>query len=346
MTDETAAPEAASDAVAPEAPAERSPDARSAVSKALSGMDWGDDTPEADEALAAISEPPAAERDERGRFKAKEAGAEAEAADDQEAAEKPEAKPEKEDKPRPRFDPPAGLSAEGKAAWEQTPDPVKADISRRLREMETGLQGYQSEFGALKQYAEMARKEGTTLADVVQNYVSLENLLRQDARAGIEAVAKAVGFDLSQLGQPAGEVDSRDQTIAELRRDLAELKQGWQGFQQSQQQREQEAQQRTIQQQVEAFAADHPRLDELDETMAGLIRAGIAADIETAYQMAERINPAPQPEIPAPAAAQTRALPTSRSIAGAPASGSNPAARKPPADARTAVSAALRTVGL
>ena len=99
---------------------------------------------------------------------------------------------------------------------------------------------------------------------------------------------------------------------------------------------------------VEAFAADHPRFEELSPHIAKLVKGGMAGDIAEAYDMAERIYPAPvttpaaQTGTPTPPA-QTREA--SLSITGAPATGSNPANRKPPASAEEALKNAFAQIG-
>jgi hypothetical protein len=94
----------------------------------------------------------------------------------------------------------------------------------------------------------------------------------------------------------------------------------------------------TVRQEVTQFAQDHPRLDELAPQIGRLIETGMAATLPEAYEMAERLSPAPQLFTQAD---QTRDLPAAqtsmpepakpagqKSISGAPASGEAPASRR------------------
>lgn len=330
MTEETTAPDAGAEQTIEHGTG-------ASLERAFKDYDWGDAEPAASEPAAAEAaedeapeaDEPSLERDERGRFKAREAGEQAEAPDDQAPAEVTPS----------RFEAPSGLSAEGKAAWDATPEPVKADIARRFREMEQGIQGYQSEYGALKPYADRAKAEGTSLAQVVQNYVGFEQLLLKDPKAGFEAVARSLNIDIGEvLGQPAApDVRQLQTQLHTAQREAETAKAELAKFHEEKAKSE-----------VDEFARDHPRIDELGPTMAWLIQTGGAQTLDDAYQLADRLRPSATPPAPAPAhaAVQTRTPPVSRSISGAPASGSNPAARKPAGSTSEALERAFAATGM
>ena len=299
MADEIELPEAPDTPETPTTVAPSEPmSTRDAVERAFAADDTVEEATEDGNA--------APERDERGRFVAKNAEATEKPADDQAPA-----------REKPRWDAPAGLDGAAKAAWDAAPDELKGAVSRRFRDMEEGLAGYQREYGGLREFAEEARRAGTTLRDVVAGYREVENQLYADPKAGFKALAQRLGFDLSTLAGPA-EVDQTARELAEVKRELAALKQGRQADHQA-------ALDRETQGHIAAFAnatnpdgtPRHPRFEELRLTMAALIQTQTASSMEDAYDMARAIADRNAPP-PTMQAAQTR-TPTSRGIAGAPA---------------------------
>ena len=105
---------------------------------------------------------------------------------------------------------------------------------------------------------------------------------------------------------------------------------------------------------VEAFAKSHPRLNEAGfaNTVTRLIGTQMADDLESAYDMAHRLIPAPVigPR-PAASVAANPPKPADQtrkgqfSIAGAPVSGSNPANRRPAATARESLDRVFAEMG-
>jgi uncharacterized membrane protein YccC len=155
----------------------------------------------------------------------------------------------------------------------------------------------------------------------------------------LEQVARHV------LGQPQEERAGRDaQIIAELNQKLQRLEQGFNGINQAEQERRFEA----SMQQVVNFAATHPRVDELAGDIKFFLESGRATDLKKAYELAERLNPAPASQ-PAPVQQQTPAAQNRRgvaSVAGAPTSGSNPANRKTSGSVRSALDNAFDSIGI
>lgn len=239
---------------------------------------------------------------------------------------------------------PTRFAEAARAEWDKTPEPVRAEVNRAFREMESGIAQYRQAYEPLKQYDEMARASGTTLDAALQNYVGLENQLRQDPMRGLEAVCQNLGTTLRDvaakvMGQP---VPEKDAVIGGLQSELAALKQQIGGVQQTFQQ-QREAQTVTT---VESFAAANPRFDELSGEIATMLKTGYATGLQDAYDKAARLNPAPAPAVPAapPPAPQTRK--SALSVNGAPTSGSNPANRQRSATTGDAISRAFEQVGL
>jgi hypothetical protein len=242
-------------------------------------------------------------------------------------------------------DAPARLSPAAKAEWAKVPIPVQQEVSRAIAEAEKGISDYQARFEPLKPFFEMAAREGTTVQDALSNHVRLAQQLRTDPVKGIEEVLAFAGMTPQQYaahvaGLPPPAPEASQQTIAALQQELQQLR-GQLG--QFEQQNEQ-----SLAAQVQDFAAKAPRFEELRDTMAGLFNAGLAQDLETAYNMAAQLKPgAPQPEVKTPATpapAQTNRA--NLSVIGAPSSGSNPASRKPSASPRDSINRAFAAAGL
>jgi len=403
MTEETVAAPAPEATPAPaetttEAPAKpKEPEVtpRGAIDRAFDTIEAAEADPGAfngvDKVLAnGEAEPEKQDRDESGRFKAKD-GAEvteepAKAEKQEKAAktdEKPVEKAEKEPKEakaeekeaakiedQPKETPskfteaPPRFSPDAKAEWANAPEPVKAEIHRAVKEMETGLAAYQQELEPLREYSEMAKQYGTSIKQALDNYVGLEKQLHADPMAGLKSVFDYVGINPTDfaahiLGQEADPNKSANEAEnRQLRQEIAALKQQVTGIVDNTQSQNQQQ----ILQQIQAFQNEtnpqtgellRPRFEELASDIGLLVQTGRANDLQEAYEMAERLNPAPViPTPPAPAplvpkpdpAAQTRK--GSLSVTGAPGSGSNPVTKKPPSSVKESLDSAFANLGL
>ena len=309
MENENAAPEAAESA-------------SDAVARAFEGFDADEAVQETPEAVpdAGAPEPEAPSgpaRDEMGRFTRQE----------QEASPEPPA-------PADLIEAPTRFSADAKAEWATAPKSVQHEIRRAIEEMEAGLNGYQQDYGDLKDYAELAKGQGTTIKEALDRYVGIERMLQEDPVKGLEQICQNMGTTLQDIVSKVSGTPENE-TIAQLNAKIAQLENQFGGVQQNiQQQREGE-----IQARVTAFAETHERFNELSDDIAKLLQTGYAADLESAYDIAARLKPVAKPE---PQAAQAaKAL----SVSGAPDTGSNPATRKPPSSARDAVEQAFARLG-
>lgn len=245
---------------------------------------------------------------------------------------------------------PSRFSADAKAEWDKAPASVRGEVSRAIRELETGIQQKDAQLAPLKPYFDMAKQHGVNLADTLGRYVAMETALRQDLRGGLTAIARNYGMTFDEMiaeasgsAAPTGDVASKDREILALRQQVDDLAQQLQGL--STNVHDQRVQ--TVHAQVEEFARTHPRLEELSGEIVRMIETGYATDLADAYAKAERLNPAPQPmppgqAAPAQPAAQTR--PT-RSVTGAPTAGSDPAYRKPSNSRQEAIARAINAVG-
>lgn len=252
-------------------------------------------------------------------------------------ADKPAEATEKAEKPAPEADEgteyqdaPTRFSADAKAAWKDAPKAVRAEAHRMMKELEGGLAQKDEIIEPLKPFMEMAQKHNTTVHQALANYTRIDGMLRQDPRAGYAHLARSMGHTPEQVaalltGQEPGQPDAKDREIADLRRELNETRQQVQQVSTNFQTQQEQA----IAQQVNQFAAQNPRFEELQDDIVQMLSTGYATSLEDAYQKAERLNPAPpQPEpVPAPPpVAQTR---EAKSVTGAPSTGSNPVKRTP-----------------
>lgn len=324
--------------------------------------------------------PPSDNRNADGTFKAKATDTATQPA----AKTAPTTEPSK-DAPKaqtPASDAPARFASdpEAKAAWATTPEPVKAAVQRTIREMEQGIEQHRGDAQAYrdtyKPFDEMAKRSNLDPAKTMANYVSIDMLLTKDFNAGIAQIFKNKGQDVkawaAQIasGQDAPQPSAQEQTIAELRNEIAQLKQGFDGVSQTMQ-RQRDGQ---ISQSLEGYIAtledaDKALFNELDAEIAANLQADPSTTLAAAFAKAKKDDSdryarrygaqTSVATVPADnAAAQTRdpdPAPQTRkgdfSIHGAPGSGSDPAPRKGPnATPRKspddAIERAMRSMGL
>lgn len=282
-------------------------------------------------------------RDETGKFAAKEPAT-------------PEAKPE----PKASFtasEPPARFSADAKARWAETHESIRGETERAIRELTEGHQKYKAAAerdAGLAEFHEMAQQSGKELRNVVREYVNMENALRQDLVGGLNEICSRMGVSLRDvaahvMGQPADQASSaQDATIRELKNKIAQLEQGvGQVTQTFQQQREQ-----ATLQEVTAFAEKNPRFEELADDIAFFMKSGRAKDLSEAYQLAERLNPAPKAPEANTAASSAPVIDLTaqtergqKSIAGSPTPGSDPVRRQPSTSIKESLRRAMAQAG-
>ncbi len=329
-------PEVSSDPPQPPAPPQQdAPVAsrREALEKAFKGLDEGEGDGQ--------------QRGPDGRFVAKEPASDAAPAVKADPAAKTDLKPEVQAQEKgPLSEAPSRFSADAKAAWAQAPDAIKGEVRRAISELESGLQQKDAQLAPLKPFFDMAKQHGVEVHDALGKYVAMEQLLARDMRAGLQAVAQNFGLTLDDMiakvtgGQNVNPEAGKDREILSLRQEIADLKgQMGQVSQSVAQQRE-----TSIFAEIQAFAETHPRLDELSQQIVQMIQTGFAPDLKTAYDYADRLNPAPRPAAPAapPAPPQTR---QPLSVTGAPPTGSNPVAQRPSASRREALERAAANLG-
>jgi hypothetical protein len=230
--------------------------------------------------------------------------------------------------------PPAWLNS-AKDEWSKAPKPLREALAGRFGELEQGIARYREQMAPYQPFFEQAKASGVDPVALVGRYVELDRAFTQNPLQGFEAIARSFGTDMRTiaahvLGKEPQPVDAQVAHLSQRLEAATRELQGLRGVA-TQYQTEREAQ---IGKTIQDFSASHPRFEELAGVIKWALETKLAADLETAYTYAERLNPAPaatQPLVTAsvasPAAARTGAPnpKTTLAISGAPSSGSNPA---------------------
>lgn len=237
---------------------------------------------------------------------------------------------------------PARFLPKAQDTWANTPNAVKAEVSRMERDFEAmareGMEDrqYRQE---LKAFEEFAGKSGAKLSDALKVYTDLDRHLAENPVQGVAEILKRIGMTPQQYAQIVQQNSPQYQALMMQRRAQATPAQEQVSpeVQQLRTQLHEEQSKRVYAEVIQPFRAAHPRFDELQETIAqclnsGMIPAGLSHNerLEAAYDMAERISPrstSPQANLGAPAqdpGAQTANPRAGKnlSIKGAPSSGS------------------------
>ena len=260
-------------------------------------------------------------------------------------------------------EPPPRFSEKGRSDWATAPESVRGDVHRMAHEFEGAYRKYRSDhetMNSIRHFHEMAQQHGTTLDRALNNYVSMEQKLRNDVVGGLDVIINNLNLKTSD-GQKIGLRDvayhilnqSPDQhrlvqtnnATQVAQHQIGALHQEVTGLKTALHQMHTQQQFVQTRSAVDQFADQHPRFDELGDLIEQELQFGF--DLHTAYQRAERLRPS------STQAAQTRGNSTpaqtrpSKSISGAPDSGSsNGQQRKSdkPVGRREAIQDAIRRV--
>jgi len=259
-------------------------------------------------------------------------------------------------------EPPPRMADHAKQEWAAAPESVRGEVHRMTREFDQAYQHYRGAaeaFMPVAKFDQMAKQYGTTLEQALTNYTGIEQKLRADPVAGLDQIVYNLGLTDPETGR---RITLRDVAYHVLSQSPEQLKQMQQGNQQNAAQhqigalhrevtglKQHLSQMHTAQQfhytrsQVDQFADQHPRFDELGPLIERELQLGF--DLDTAYRRADLLYPATHAAQTRPPSAQTRT--TDRSISGAPEAGpSNGQSRPkgPPPSRRDAIQNAIRRV--
>lgn len=332
---------------------------RDAIAKAFDEADKAskadkDEAKPDDEKAKPEAEPKAEKaRAEDGKFtKADKVESQPEAKVDKGAPEKAaeQAAPERRQSEGRHPEPPARFLPEARAKWANVPNEVKAEFHRVSQEMERESQQFRSSherYSQLKDFDDLARSNGRDLRESLTKVNEVENALRQNPIAGLDAVLREIG---------PRKADGSPLTIMEVAQYLTQNPQAYQPGAVVQQVQAPASQnnpeveqlramvlnmqaQQTVVPVIEAFASDKPDFGALQEQIEKILSSGIIEDLHgnglsleqrlsEAYRMAGGVHLSSRSAAePAPthSEAETQARPVDldgqKSIKGAPTAG-------------------------
>lgn len=242
-----------------------------------------------------------------------------------------------------------------KTEWANTPPAIQAEVERMRTELESGLTQKDeqlSKYAGLESFQKLAESQGQTLADVAKNYEGIENLLRQDPIAGFRQISANLGLNFNQIAahvmnvRPDQQAARYEGEINNLKRELQGMKQQFNNIDTSFTEQTNAA----LQSEISAFSKNHEHFETVRADMGALIQGNMAKDLPEAYELAVKMRGLTASE-PASTEAKKKdqlAAQTQKgklSVAGAPASGSNPDKVKPSKSAREAIDRAFANLG-
>lgn len=211
---------------------------------------------------------PKAERAPDGKFAAKLA--------------EPEAQPQEQPKrPTAYKEPPQRFDDAAKAEWEAVPESVRGTVHRMVKETEQGIQKYRADAEAyepIRQYDEMARRNGGSLKQTLEQVAELEQVFARNPIEGFHRIAQRLGINVHQVAQAIAQQNPQQIADQQLRMQMADQQRQTQALQlqleQERQARAEQEQQKYQQRLVEDARKEFPRFDELRPVMIGLVQAG------------------------------------------------------------------------
>lgn len=202
-----------------------------------------------------------------------------------------------QEEPVKRRPPPKSWSKEKWEAWDKLDGPLADYIQQREDEYYRGVSQYKAQaqqvqplIDAVVPHAPMLQQMGLTPQDAVARLLNAQNRLvngTQESRLNtLLGIAHEFGIDLTQQ-QGQQQFDPRDYQLQQLR---AEQEQMRRQMQMRDQQAYAETQYQDVSQEIERFAASpgHEHFESVREDMGRLLQAGIANDLEDAYNQAVR----------------------------------------------------------
>lgn len=154
------------------------------------------------------------EADEKAKAKGddqpkEEKQVEAKAATQQKPTDKPVSEqsqqPQGNDTQKPTNSPheaPARFSPDAKAAWQSAPEPVKAEVTRAIRELEDGYQKHRADaeaFNSIRDFDDLAKRNGTTIREAMTNYTNFEQALLENPMKGLRRSVATLVFRSAKL---------------------------------------------------------------------------------------------------------------------------------------------------
>ena len=222
-------------------------------------------------------------RDESGKF-AKSAP---EAQDEATEALEPETVQEVQAKPRP-----SSWKKDYEEHWGKLDPTLQDYIQQREADYAKGVSTYKNQWDsaqplirAIEPFAPILQQHNIDPAQWISNLGRAHSVLAlgspEQKQQMFAQLANDYGVSLNEVG--GGYADPQFSLIAQ---ELNQIKNQWNQFQ-TQQERTEQA---SLQNEIQSFSTDKPYFDEVRETMAGLLQAGMANDLQSAYDKAIRLN--------------------------------------------------------
>ena len=222
-------------------------------------------------------------RDESGKF-AKSAP---EAQDEATEVLEPETVQEVQAKPRP-----SSWKKDYEEHWGKLDPTLQDYIQQREADYAKGVSTYKNQWDsaqplirAIEPFAPILQQHNIDPAQWISNLGRAHSVLAlgspEQKQQMFAQLANDYGISLNEVG--GGYADPQFSLIAQ---ELNQIKNQWNQFQ-TQQERTEQA---SLQNEIQSFSTDKPYFDEVRETMAGLLQAGMANDLQSAYDKAIRLN--------------------------------------------------------
>ena len=222
-------------------------------------------------------------RDESGKF-AKSAP---EAQDEATEVLEPETVQEVQAKPRP-----SSWKKDYEEHWGKLDPTLQDYIQQREADYAKGVSTYKNQWDsaqplirAIEPFAPILQQHNIDPAQWISNLGRAHSVLAlgspEQKQQMFAQLANDYGVSLNEVG--GGYADPQFSLIAQ---ELNQIKNQWNQFQ-TQQERTEQA---SLQNEIQSFSTDKPYFDEVRETMAGLLQAGMANDLQSAYDKAIRLN--------------------------------------------------------
>lgn len=186
--------------------------------------------------------------------------------------------------------PPASLSAMAKSKWNEWPDEVRKEISKREDDFHKGIAQYKEGHQvatALHQvvqpYMPMIQQMGVSPIANIQSLLQIQYEMQQDPRGTLQKLAQSWGIE---AGEPQQQLDPNASALQQRLQQLEQLMH-------SQQQSAQQQVMSSAQQDIAAFGSDPANIyfEDVKPDMAALLRSGYAKDLKDAYDKAVYANP-------------------------------------------------------
>jgi hypothetical protein len=220
--------------------------------------------------------------------------------------------PEIEQAQTPAIDPPVSWSDAMKAHFASLPPDLAEYVAKRESDANVKISQMGQEVAAARPLLDVVKAQQShipsnmTPAQAVEKLLQAQAMMDADPVAGLRQIARSYGIDASKIEAEAEsplyrEIAGLKQQVTTLHKDL-----------QTRAQTEHAQAVTTAERQVADWSKDKPHFAEVRQTMAQLVNAGVATDLDAAYRMALVANGKPTPEAAdavakAAAAAQAKA---------------------------------------